>query len=574
MKKVFSSIAAVLIFAASYSQSGYSYKIINNENVRKRFGPITSDNNGNTIISGQFETTITFGSITLTNSSPSPGSYNTGFVAKELPNGSFAWAKMLTPKSIPNGISWITIYGINTDASGNIYLTGNFIGKIDIGNNITLTSSKSGTGYSPDIFTVKMLSNGSTAWGKTVGTTNEGCNSGETGRSIATDNAGNIYTTGEIVNQVFNNTNVCNDICPNSTFKSITCPIVIKYNAAGQKVWEVRFPSTSAVAGTSCWYNHPGGTDIRTDGTNIYVAGYFYGTTNFGNGTLSTGSETISNIFLVKLNTNGVTLWAKSVTGGVTAGYGVGDGLFVNGNDIYLRGLFYSGTISLSGCTLTYTSSRGFLAKVFSDGNCSWMQTLWGTSYGTVPHPDGNLAMLLRRTGSPYPVGGWYGIKELSPVDGSATDSTEISLADTVTGSVWGYPSIAQLPDGFIFSQHIQGTLHFGDLTITSTGSADNMMLIRYTTTPPPVAGRGNIIAETSLNKIVLYPNPTSSQITIHNNNNNLLGTVSIYDISGKMIYKKFIESFQTTIDVKNFSTGVYCIRSDQLQATIKFVKQ
>jgi len=130
------------------------------------------------------------------------------------------------------------------------------------------------------------------------------------------------------------------------------------------------------------------------------------------------------------------------------------------------------------------------------------------------------------------------------------------------------------LPDGFIFSQHIQGTLHFGDLTITSTGSADNMMLIRYTTTPPPVAGRGNIIAETSLNKIVLYPNPTSSQITIHNNNNNLLGTVSIYDISGKMIYKKFIEGFQTTIDVKNFSTGVYCIRSDQLQATIKFVKQ
>ena len=74
--------------------------------------------------------------------------------------------------------------------------------------------------------------------------------------------------------------------------------------------------------------------------------------------------------------------------------------------------------------------------------------------------------------------------------------------------------------------------------------------------------------------QISAYPNPASNQITIQNNNHRMLGTISIYDVSGKIIYKKFVENFQTTIDVKKFSTGVYCIRSDQLQATLKFVKQ
>src|SRR6185436_8389721 len=100
-------------------------------------------------------------------------------------------------------------------------------------------------------------------------------------------------------------------------------------------------------------------------------------------------------------------------------------------------------------------------------GDCSWIVPTYGIPYGTVPHPNGNLAMLLRRTGSPYPVPGWYGIKELSSSNGSALDSTDIPLADTATGSSSYYPSIAGLPDGFIFSQSIGGTIHFADLTLT-----------------------------------------------------------------------------------------------------------
>jgi len=87
-------------------------------------------------------------------------------------------------------------------------------------------------------------------------------------------------------------------------------------------------------------------------------------------------------------------------------------------------------------------------------------------------------------------------------------------------------------------------------------------------------AQQGKINSATSSNKIILYPNPVSNQITIQNNDNKILGNLAIYDASGKMIYKKFAGNSQTTIDVKNFPPGFYYIRSEQSQVSLKFIKQ
>ena len=89
------------------------------------------------------------------------------------------------------------------------------------------------------------------------------------------------------------------------------------------------------------------------------------------------------------------------------------------------------------------------------------------------------------------------------------------------------------------------------------------------------VAKSGEInIEESSKTGFNVYPNPATNQITIQNNDHKILGTVSIYDMSGKMIYKNFIGSSQAIIDVKNFSSGVYYLRSDQMEKVLKFVKQ
>lgn len=79
---------------------------------------------------------------------------------------------------------------------------------------------------------------------------------------------------------------------------------------------------------------------------------------------------------------------------------------------------------------------------------------------------------------------------------------------------------------------------------------------------------------EPGTTELKLYPNPAEHQINLRINNNKRLGTVSIYDIAGKMIFSYFIGASQAVIDVKHFSPGIYYLRSDQIGRVIKFVKQ
>jgi hypothetical protein len=572
MKKILIYLSVTIFSLISNAQ--YSYEIINNQQGGKSFGRLATDINGNTLITGTYATTITLGSLTLNNTT----GFTQNFIAMRLPNGTFSWLRKFTPLSIPGATSNIDIKGAHMDASGHVYLTGSFTGKLGF-DNLTLTSTKNGSTYTYDIFTVKLAPNGAAIWARSVGTANDACNAGEYASSISTDNAGNVYVTGRLVYKVFKNTTVCNEIpggsaCTNATSKSVTAPYLVKYNSAGTKLWEKKYGNNNpALASTSCWYNHPSGLDVRTSGSNVYMTGYFYGTVSFGSVTLSTGSESISNQFILKLDGNGNTVWAKSVTGATNGGYAVGDGLVVDANEIYIRGIFNPGTINLGGCMLTTEVALGYVAKYSSDGNCQWANLPGGICYGMVRIPNGNMAMLLRRTG---PVSGWYGTKEFSPADGSTINSVDALMEDTATASVGGYPNIVPLPDGYIFSQQLAGTYHFGDIIITSTypkGGYPDMIMIRYTDATLPVAPQNEVSTAGTANMLV-YPNPVYREMTIQNKDNKMLGTISIFDGVGKLVFKNFIPSFQGTLDLKELPAGFYFIRSDQIQNTIKFIKQ
>jgi hypothetical protein len=60
---------------------------------------------------------------------------------------------------------------------------------------------------------------------------------------------------------------------------------------------------------------------------------------------------------------------------------------------------------------------------------------------------------------------------------------------------------------------------------------------------------------------IRLYPNPAKESFTIHNSGTETIGEISIYEISGKIIFQQ-TKSFetQTTIPVSNFSKGIYMV--------------
>jgi hypothetical protein len=551
MKKLLSILA--FTFTIFISRGQVSYEVLNSEAVTKSIKGIAADNNGNTIITGNFNTTITFGGFTLTSNIEQ----TTCFVAKKLANGSFAWAKSIGLLSVTGSAgSAVEIYNVAIDAAGNCYITGNFRGKA-VFDNIILTSVKNGADHTFDMFTAKISAAGATIWAKSEGNNN----GAEFGRSVTVDNTGNVYATGQLNYSVFKNPVTC---APGYTTDA-SCAVVVKYTASGTKSWIKKFFNSQASA-TVCG-GRVFGSNIRSDGTDVYVSGQMYGNVNFGGVSLNTGSNVISNSFLLKLNANGNTSWARFVTGSKNISYIVGDGLFVDPvtNEVYLSGVFYDSSITAGSCSLAYTSSFGYLARFSSAGNCSYVIPIWGINYGIVRLTNGNLAMMNRKCNMPACV--W--IEQRSALDGSVIDSI-VATVDTGTGISY-FSGLARTPDGFAFVHNLSGSYDFGGTTISSVGS-HGFMLIRYTEPVSPGFRQASLKDEILSSGIVIYPNPAHDQIIIQGNTQAVPGDMVIYDVSGRQVYKGFLTQTKTVIDIKGFSPGSYYLRCGSYSS--RFIKQ
>ncbi len=113
---------------------------------------VAVDSNGNSYVTGFYQESATFGTITLTSSGG-----NDIFVAKLDSNGNWLWAKQAGGTSYDEGVS------IAVDTNGNSYVTGDFSGSATFGTT-TLTSSGEG-----DIFVAKMDISGNWLWAQQAG---------------------------------------------------------------------------------------------------------------------------------------------------------------------------------------------------------------------------------------------------------------------------------------------------------------------------------------------------------------------------------------------------------------------
>mgnify|MGYP000022815785 CR=1 FL=1 len=86
-----------------------------------------------------------------------------------------SWTKQLGSSSNDDA------FGVATDSSGNVYVTGATTGGLD-GN----TSA-----YGNDLFVVKYNSSGTKQWTKQLGTSSD-----DVANGVATDSSGNVYVTG------------------------------------------------------------------------------------------------------------------------------------------------------------------------------------------------------------------------------------------------------------------------------------------------------------------------------------------------------------------------------------------
>jgi hypothetical protein len=271
---------------------------------------VTTDSSGNIFVTGKTEGGLDGN----TSGDVFPGSGDI-FLVKYDSSGTKQWTQQLGTTSSDYG------FGVTTDSSGNIYVTGFTYGDLD-GN----TSSGSG-----DIFLVKYDSSGTKQWTKQLGTS-----SLDVGIDVTIDSSGNIYVTGFTGGGLDGNTS--------SGKEDI---ILVKYNSSGTKQWTKQLGTSSLDEGN----------DITIDSSgNIYVTGYTGGGLD---GNTSSGKN---DIFLIKYNSSGTKQWTKQLG---TSTFEEGSGVTTDpSGNIYVTG----GT--LGGLDGNTSSGSGdiFLVKYNSSG--------------------------------------------------------------------------------------------------------------------------------------------------------------------------------------------------------------
>jgi hypothetical protein len=305
---------------------------------------VFTDANGNIYVTGFFDSpTISLGTTTLTNNGSSDV-----FITKYDSTGNVVWMKSAggTDRDYANKIC--------TDASGNVYIIGNFLSSSISFGNITLTNDSTGL---CNVFIVKYDAAGNVVWAKSAGGSKW-----DNGNGITVDALGNVIICGYFNSPTmsFGNTSI--------TTNGIEDIFVAKYNSNGNLLWANNYGGIANDYGTGIACDNAG---------NIYFCGYF------SSPTLAFGSSTLNNngsddIFLTKFDSNGNVVWSQNAVG--SAGE-VSNGIALDGNgNVYLCGTYTSPSLSFGNISINNNGNKDiFLVKYNSSGNAIWANTIGGS---------------------------------------------------------------------------------------------------------------------------------------------------------------------------------------------------
>lgn len=346
---------------------------------------ITTDPAGNLYVAGYYSATATFGET----NSISEGQKDI-FLAKYTPTGSLIWFRTA------GGAADDTGYSVATDANGNVYLVGAFMGTARFfttggGVGATLTS----TGGS-DAFLAKYSSTGSLIWvHRVMGGT--GDNRVEKIRISAN---GTLYLMGYFrdVSSVYTNgSTVAGSLTPYGEFGDI---FFAKYNTNGGIYWYQH------IAGQGDKFI---GDMVLDDAQNIYMVASNVGATIF----YTTGGavgQTITHFpifsFFCKYSTDGALTWVRYVWG---TSQGTGIALDQAGG-VYITGAYNSDIKFLDsggGFVGDLFASLGatFIVKYNVTGDFQWSRSYKGVS-GEFTYSMGNTILCRSHSGT---LGLWGG---------------------------------------------------------------------------------------------------------------------------------------------------------------------
>ena len=472
------------------------------------------------------------------------GSYYNGSVTSMLLQkydaaGNLVW----TQNYLPAGSTTARALAMAVDGNGDVIVSGTINNNTNIG------------------FTRKYDPNGQLLWSQSSTISNF---------SLAIDETNNIYITSW------------------DMFQGGGWPMkTIKYDAAGNLLWTAT--DNSSISGNA-------------HGKIFYKGGFLYRT---GAINMNLNARNQSVIYTIKYNAStGAQVWAKT--------YYHADKLSQAGWDLVVDAggnVFVTGAVNnkagknenMNWVTLKYNSAGTQQWVIIYDGNGNDNSSngFHDSPNGMTMDNDGNIIV----TGTSYTTTGGFSSQDMTTIkyspagsqlwvktyDGPAHGSDHgMAITSDASSNVYitGYldaTTIKYNSSGTVqwMVNYTGGTMR--NLLLDNSGNVyaggsitGSSLLIKYSQSSPAAFTKmeNPLIKDAGINVLKLYPNPATDQIILKNGNDKMLGTVSVYDVSGKMVYQKLIRNSQTVIDVKNFSSGVYYLRSVQSSTAIKFVKQ
>ncbi len=435
------------------------------------------------MVAGSFAGTVDFDPDTGITNLTSVGS-DDGYVLKLDPNGHLIWVQQIKGSGSAN------IASIAIDQDDNIYGTGSFQGVVDFDPDTTVLSLSSAGGS--DVFALKLDSSGNLVWAKQIAGIDN-----QYGQSLVIDSLGNSFITGYFWGTA--------DFDPGSGIYNQTSNghydvFLLKLSNNGN------FVRAQQIGGLRDDY----GQSITIDSSgSLYVTGSFSGNVDFNPGpnSFNLTSNKPEDLFVLKLNDNGVFRWAKQISATYNSSPQV---IKVDSRaNVYTIGVF-SGVVDFdpnSGINILVSVHLEdiFIQKLDSAGNYNWAVQMGNANYATA------VCITIDNNDNIYTAGGFVGMADFDPGPNST-----ILIA----------PSSA-----------------YTDIFVHKLSQATTVGSVNKTDFPESLA---------------LYPNPTNRGVSLKFSSNQKLVNIRLYSAKGQLIEtNSFSNTSQVNLEI-DYPNAIY----------------
>ena len=530
--------------------------------------PVTTDNFGNSFISGIIVPTTVTGSdmFTMFGTHQLIDTNNVQdqmYVAKLNANGTFQWV-------IGSQYRPVVPSSLVADAQGNVYVFGNYCSStIDFGGYII---PHTGT---CDYFIAKLDSTGHIKWVKNVVGLDSNSQNSTGGMGI--DRKGNLYVSGCFPGP---SVTIGTTTLTNTDLTGVTYDIfVAKFDSGGNNIW------AKSYGGDASDYIY--GMAATEDGQ-VYFGGFsFSDSMVFGTSTVidPSASTGVPIAFIAKVDTLGNRLWARSAA--INKFDGFGSVATDPADNVYFTGSYLNPTITFG--THTLTNAGGFdayLVKYDANGNLIFANSAGGANvdngHGVAVDSCENVWM----SGSLGPPGlTGYSINIGSHVLAEPASSYDpIFLAEF--DNIGNYITSVAIQSGgddesglamdkvgnlYLACDYYQPTFMLGPDTLILGLSQENIFAAKYNYNAAGACAALAVCNTPHPADMRIFPNPGHDQISIISPV--AVEKVEVVNMMGQLVYSNAFNSENVTINVASLPGGVYMIRvNDQYKQ--KFVKQ